>query len=59
MSNECQSPKSKTEVGQTETFSHLIILALLDIWFFSQGGFLKDNKYYDLISENKTSYLTG
>jgi hypothetical protein len=34
-------------------YRHLIILALLDIWFFSQGGFLKDNKYYDLTSESK------
>ena len=40
-------------------YRHLIILSLLDIWFFSQGGFLKDNKYYDLTSENKTSYVTG
>ncbi len=59
MSNEFQRPKSKTEIGWTKTFKHLIILALLDIWFFNQGGFLEDNEYYDLTSENKTSYLTG
>ena len=53
ISNECQRPKSKTEINLTETFRHLIILALLDLGCFTMGSFLGDNRYNDRLEKIK------